>query len=861
MKKAYIIAHTHWDREWYMPLRKHQMYLVDMMDDIIKTLENNTAFPCFHLDGNYNMIEDYCQLRPSMKHRLLTLLREGRLLAGPFYVCNDAFLTSNEANVRNLLIGSMLAQKYHNYMPIGYYPDMFGIPAQIPQLLEDANIHSIVFGRGLKMSDMKTNGAINQAEFNMTTPHGKPVLGIFLANWYDNANEIPIHDKAYWDQRIVKEECFRSGDLLFMNGCDHQPIQKNLVEAVANANQIYQGKIHFEIESLSNFVRSVYQKQDTLPLLSGELDSQAHEGYESLANVASARIHVKQKNVQCQNKLEKVVEPLYTLLYFQNIIEYPQDLLYDTWKMLLQNHPHDSICGCSVDEVHREDEIRYQNIEITLDYLMDKAKNYAPSTASFSVLNTTDGLLQQKIEVELIRESLEFGFDSPSPFFAKDIIKQEYVAIDEDGVKHPCEIIRQDKRFCCELSLETFRKSKVNETIKLVFYDCLKAYEAKTYDLEPVCKADFNSRARVFDLDELQVSIQKDGSFSVLDKRNEQTYESLLYYRDTSECGNSYEHVELKDQEVITTLAQEAEVDIVSDNEDFIVIQMKQMMWIPIAIEGLEIERKKMVTAHQRVSKQSKTKTKITIQTRLTIYRHVAQIDVDTTFINTAKDHRLQVCMKHNSPYDWHEASTLFEWTKRDNRAQKQYTGDFYPRKMSHSCVMHNPLGAMIFTGEGLHEYEIVDNELRVTLLRAFGEIAELFHFETPEAQMLQEMHLQYRLSFATTEDILSKKHQAHYFKTPLVIGQFCDFRNLHLPKLFEYKQDTIVVSGIKKHQYSDAIVVRVFNPNVVDGQMKVQHQFNVYRSNVLEERQEKISNTILVRGKQIVTLILEVQR
>ncbi len=31
-----------------------------------------------------------------------------------------------------------------------------------------------------------------------------------------------------------------------------------------------------------------------------------------------------------------------------------QQLLWHAWKTLIKNHPHDSICGCSVDQVHRE---------------------------------------------------------------------------------------------------------------------------------------------------------------------------------------------------------------------------------------------------------------------------------------------------------------------------------------------------------------------------------------------------------------------------------------------------------------------------------------------------------------------------
>ena len=33
-KKVYIISHSHWDREWYLPYEQHHMLLVELMDDL-----------------------------------------------------------------------------------------------------------------------------------------------------------------------------------------------------------------------------------------------------------------------------------------------------------------------------------------------------------------------------------------------------------------------------------------------------------------------------------------------------------------------------------------------------------------------------------------------------------------------------------------------------------------------------------------------------------------------------------------------------------------------------------------------------------------------------------------------------------
>src|SRR5207253_2215062 len=43
------------------------------------------------------------------------------------------------------------------------------------------------------------------------------------------------------------------------------------------------------------------------------------------------------------------------------------------WRDLLRNHPHDSICGCSCDEVHRDMLVRYEQLGRTLDYVEREA--------------------------------------------------------------------------------------------------------------------------------------------------------------------------------------------------------------------------------------------------------------------------------------------------------------------------------------------------------------------------------------------------------------------------------------------------------------------------------------------------------
>lgn len=129
---AHLISHTHWDREWYMPYERHHVLLAKLMNELLETLEQDTRYRYFHLDGQTIIIEDYLQVHPERREQLERFIREGRIVIGPWYVLQDEFLTSSEANVRNLLIGHQDAAKYGVISKLGYFPDSFGNIGQAP---------------------------------------------------------------------------------------------------------------------------------------------------------------------------------------------------------------------------------------------------------------------------------------------------------------------------------------------------------------------------------------------------------------------------------------------------------------------------------------------------------------------------------------------------------------------------------------------------------------------------------------------------------------------------------------------------------------------------------------------------------
>ena len=132
MKNLHYIPHTHWDREWHKTFEAFRVRLCYSMEIMLDTLENDKAFSYFMYDAQTSILEDYLTIFPENKDRLKNLISNKRLFVGPWYTQPDFYLISGESFVRNLLIGSNIAEDMGHSMEVGYIPDSFGQAAQTP---------------------------------------------------------------------------------------------------------------------------------------------------------------------------------------------------------------------------------------------------------------------------------------------------------------------------------------------------------------------------------------------------------------------------------------------------------------------------------------------------------------------------------------------------------------------------------------------------------------------------------------------------------------------------------------------------------------------------------------------------------
>ncbi len=356
--EAFIVTHTHWDREWYRPFQAFRYRLVALVEQVLETIERDPAFAGFLLDGQSVILEDVLAIRPDLEPRIRRAVEAGRLWIGPWYILPDEFLVSGEALIRNLLIGIRIARRFGGWMPIGYTPDPFGHIGQLPQILKGLGIEAAVFQRGL--DDQPTL-------LWWEAPDGTRVFTVYLRDGYGNAAWIPEDAEAlaaYLRAQALSVAPHTPVPLvLLMNGTDHLFPHPQLSRWL-QAAQEHLPDLRLRHASLEDYIRAARtalgERIEGLPVVRGELRSSKR--HPVLPGVLSTRIWIKQRNATAQTWLERYAEPLMAFAYGICGLD-RRPFLFEAWRLLLQNHFHDSICGTGVDEAHEDMKPRFDHAE------------------------------------------------------------------------------------------------------------------------------------------------------------------------------------------------------------------------------------------------------------------------------------------------------------------------------------------------------------------------------------------------------------------------------------------------------------------------------------------------------------------
>jgi mannosylglycerate hydrolase len=794
----FVVSHTHWDREWYLPLQEFRTRLVSLMDKLLDILASDPGYRHFTLDGQTIILEDYLAIRPERRQQLTRHVREGRVLIGPWYVLPDEFLVSPEALIRNLMLGDRLAREFGAVMKVGYTPDPFGHVGQLPQILQGFGIDTAVLERGL--SDENT-------ELRWQAPDGSEVLLIYLRDGYDNAAHLPVEDDKAFLSRVtsLKESLApyaATPCLLLMNGTDHMEPQPGLPEALVRLRrELPDGAVaHSTLPSYIESVRTSLGNK-YLATVSGELRSPRR--FHLLAGVLSARMYLKQRNHACQTLLEKWAEPF--AAFAQLVDPQKSDLqarISQAWHHLLQNHPHDSICGCSADQVHQEMVDRFARCE-----------DIAEAAARDSLETITSSIDLASAAVGGAEPGIPIVVFNPLSWCRTDVVEvtlnlprdlEQFVVLDTLGRPIPHQSVEEDR----------------GSRVLLVARD-VPAFGYKTYFLRSGRQAEASKAARDFAIENefyyLEVE-PRDGTFSVTDKASGALYQGLNRLVDGGDRGDEYNYCQPEEDLIISAPSQPPVVSVLERGPARQSVEIRLTYELPAGLTG---------------DRRSRTwdRVEVPVTSCISLCAQVPRIDVRTTVTNRARDHRLRAHFPTPVCVETSFAESAFDVVERPialPHDTAEWIEQPVPTHPQASFVdLSDGQRGLMLANRGLPEYEAFHDgdgtTLALTLLRCVGWLSrdDLAcrrgpagpQLETPEAQCLGTYHFDYAL-IPHTGDWHGAFQRAHAFNAPLR----AIVTNLHsgaLPaeaSFLEVSPPSLFASAIKLAEDGHALIVRVDN-------------------------------------------------
>ncbi|MGY5879298.1 MAG: glycoside hydrolase family 38 C-terminal domain-containing protein [Candidatus Thorarchaeota archaeon] len=791
-KKVFIVPHTHWDREWYLPFQKFRYSLVQLIDELLKILEEQDFV--FMLDGQTIVLEDYNEIRPDRMQELLQRIREEKISVGPWYLLPDEWLVGGESLIRNLEYSQDYAAELKiPLMDIAYLPDQFGHTSGIPQLLGDiTNLKTTVLWRGIPR-DLTTVPFIWKSHESSDTS----VKGVYLPFGYGNATMLPTDFDEFVDavnEKVADLEPFSPLPLyLLMNGSDHlfpQPFTKEYAKRISST------ELDVTVSNLKDFIEkldgAITESQYTPQILHGEFRSSARANL--LQDTYSARMWIKQWNQKIEDLLTRQVEPLWMYLSSASNLEYPEGFLKTAWKWLLKNQPHDSICGCSVDQTHEEMKTRYSWAEsICEGALKDAEKSMhkiaTPSDESAVVVFNAGGTSQTPIYIEFSapgnRSVKGLRTDDGKVYDVQKLTSREDIFLDTtvgmtaakmgmrllpgrklmdfyingveyfDGDEPGLLELRfiADRHPVGEFDMQSLKReanevigSKKYKKIHLVASRPTQSVYASVIPLRPwafskLIPIEDSPRRELednLDVDKNNISnkfyslsFNKDGSLDLTNKSSGVEYQRLHVFEDYGDRGDEYTFGRVGPEKV---QVKDVKRTVISSGP--IIAEIQQTLTLEI-YESIDTSREKRIG-----------KAEIPVHSIFRFYRDTPRIEVTTKLTNKTKDHRLRICFDLPFKSDTTLTSTHFGCINRLAAAEEipdaselERTKSEFPEKPSGIQPQKGFIriedergtDAITVLNRGLPEVELVDgHRLALTLLRCVGWLSRSDYPERP---------------------------------------------------------------------------------------------------------------------------------
>ena len=739
MKKVIAYVHSHWDREWYREFEEFRLRLIEVFDEVLEALEEN-ELPCFYFDGQTAALEDYLEIKPEKTELIKKLIKEKKLRIGPFYCSSDSFLVSGACLYKNLEIGIKKSKEFGETEFIGYHCDTFGHSQALPYLLKAFGIDKAILWRGL--GDL--NADLDWQGIKVTYLIQGYFQDFLSTNWTIEKKAEAL--KKYLDKISIKS----SENVLLPIGADHLAIAKNIQKQLKEMNL---KDYDFEVATPFEYFKKI-KKRDKVDgeFLNNKLNF-------ILSGVYSSRIYIKQANANSQWLLTRIAEPLQALAHYHFSTKNKQNEIDCAYKMLIKNHAHDSIYGCSIDKVHDEMMTRFEKVDSISNGIIKRVvRDLSKDNAPLSVINLSNFEYSGKVKIttekklpkwmNAIKISSKKGFADEKLYNINEIpVTEDYTTINEYLI---------DVK-----NLPAFSLTQVKE--------------------ENICKENFlKATANSIENNNIKFEVNR-GKITVTDKKTGEIYKDFITITDRKDNGDSYNFGAVKGDKPIKSILKSAKLK--EHNH--------QRAILTLTFDMLKLD--------------------------VILYNQSEILEFDAKWINKKKNHILQIGFNLKEKIKTTISEDLFGTVKRTfNPDYDIYKDVPAPRGIElkpNTAPMQRFVQTQNFglITKGNNEYEINKNTLNLTLLRATGTISNPHNptrgtpagppLETPKLQCLGENKANFALCFTTDEQRMFKLADEFYMP---FISLFTEHEN---KKLLDIKKLVYAVTTKDK-----ALTIRTFD-------------------------------------------------
>ncbi|HRI46760.1 MAG TPA: glycoside hydrolase family 38 C-terminal domain-containing protein [Ignavibacteriaceae bacterium] len=858
-KVFHIISNTHWDREWRFPFQRNRQMLVEMIDDVLDILTREPEYRAFHLDSQSIVLTDYLEVKPHKKELIKKLVEDKRLFIGPWFILPDEFLVGGENLIRNILLGHKICKEMGGVSKIGYSPFSWGQISQLPQIYDQFGINLIMFYRGVNSLDSY------HAEFIWEGADGTQKLSSRFStmpryNFYFYIYRKVIHNEGFsdveykWsnggvpfhfaDQSLHHEDYFNvnpadnyffdnietsvksiiekqaddftTPHVIWMEGHDSSGPNIKTVQIIKDIKKVFPdiNVIHSTLEDYAEAVSSS-SDFDKLAFVKGERRSAQYDlrsgnlyGY-----VTSARMYLKVKNFEAEKWLQYYAEPFYNLADI-NGFDANSKYLDIAWNYLIQNSAHDSIGGCSLDEIHEDMMSRYkQIIEISQGVYEKSLKHFVKN------INLTT---QQDANLNLVvfnplpyprSETVEAFIDIPLEYDKGDF---DIVSFNGEKLEKAITEITEVKPVFEQLidrpmyfDMKRYRTHVKFDRIVEMGYTSFKIIPRETEKMKINFTGFLKKKHVYLENQFLKVKVNKDGTLRVHDKVSKQAFNCLGYFYDEGEEGHAWVHEPITP--VLITLESSPKIRLLENNELSATVAISHQL--------------KRIDYNDISSKKPKKK-KIDIQLFVTLRKDSKKLEFIIEVDNYAENHRLRIMFPTAINTVKHFAQGQFDVVERTTaraKTKEWVEQPMYDFPFHHFVDVSNFKFGAAFFANGLKEYEMLNDKNRTiafTLIRAFKYIIQPSSVEDYSHQKGSQClgKCTCKMAFYPhnfTWDKSDVYTEALKFNTPLGLVQ-CGNSSGNLPhenSFLKIDNPMLIYDAFKKAEDENGFVLRLHNP------------------------------------------------